>query len=231
MDPEEGTRDALPARFVKLNLTIESHDHTVLDSYVEFIERSGKFCELDLSGRVALPTKFERWTVLKGPHVHKQHRDQFERRMHRRLLQIRDVSGVTGEVFMDYVLRMLPPGVQAKVTHQTAEPPSGELAKELPHLFGADGAAAEAMPAASSSPVPADVVAALAGALSAEEVAVFGGALQRYRDSGDATTLGADLMLVAGESRASLLEQIRPFVKDESGFSKGLAEAATAEAE
>ena len=225
MDPEEGTRDALPARFLKLNLTIESHDHTVLDSYVEFIERSGKFCELDLSGRVTLPTKFERWTVLKGPHVHKQHRDQFERRMHRRLLQVRDVSGVTGEVFMDYVLRMLPPGVQAKITHQTAESPSGALAKELPHLFSG----ATTVPAATNAPVPADLVAALATDLSNEEVAAFGSALQRYRESGDAAALGADLMSVAGESRASLVKQVRPFVKDAAGFDTALAAAAAAE--
>lgn len=214
MDPEQGTRDALPARFLKLNLTLESHDHTVLDSFVEFIERSGKYCELDLSGRVTLPTKIDRWTVLKGPHVHKQHRDQFERRLHRRLVQVRDVSGVTGEVFMDYVLRMMPPGVQAKVTHKTAESPTGDLAKELPHLFASGAAAARA----GNAPIPADVVGALASALTDAEMEAVGKALQRYRDGGDAAALAKDLSVLLGDERANLVNQVRPFVQDVSGF-------------
>jgi ribosomal protein S10 len=87
-------------------------------------------CRKHIEGKVSLPTKFERWTVLKSPHVSKQHRGQYERRMHRRLLQVRDVSGVTGEAFMDYVLRMIPPGVQARVRCSTPSNSQPSLATD-----------------------------------------------------------------------------------------------------
>lgn len=81
--------------------------------------------------RVPLPTRIEKYTVLKSPHVHKKHRSQYETRSHRRLVQFHNMSGPTASAFLDYVVRLCPPGVELRLAHTTIEAPSGELAKAL----------------------------------------------------------------------------------------------------
>jgi hypothetical protein len=78
-----------------------------------------------------LPTRIEKYTVLKSPHVHKKHRAQYETRTHRRMVQFHRMSGTTASAFLDYVVRLCPPGIELRLAHTTVEAPSGELAKAL----------------------------------------------------------------------------------------------------
>lgn len=222
MDPNKEEKHGIPRRFEKVSLRLESYDHTVLDSYVEFILRSGKACQLDLTGRINLPTKMERWTLLKSVHVHKQHRAQYERRTHRRLVQIRGVSGQTATVFLDYVLRHIPPGLQAKIAHQTDEAPEGELAAQLAHLLEADDVKqhTHALNQAEDVVTTRDLGTLLVEELSEQELDEFGKILDEYT-RGNGKNLKAfhqDLKKLFGPERAHFLSSMRTYVTDPAEF-------------
>ena len=79
----------------KIRIRMEAYDHRALDSsakeIVDHAERTGaRVC-----GPVPLPTRIERYTVLRGPHVDKKSREQFEIRTHKRLIDIAEPSGKT----------------------------------------------------------------------------------------------------------------------------------------
>ena len=96
----------------KIRLKLKAYDHRVLDrsvaSIVEAIQRTGT----QVKGPMPMPTKIRRYTVLKSPHVNKDSREQFEIRIHSRLL---DIVGATGET-MDSLNKLeLAPEVDVEV--------------------------------------------------------------------------------------------------------------------
>ena len=64
---------------------------------------------------MALPTRIQKFTVLKSPHVYKKHRVQYEIRTHSRLMQVKKITGTTADIFMEYIQRNLPEGVSMSV--------------------------------------------------------------------------------------------------------------------
>ncbi len=74
-----------------LRIRLKSYDHQLLDQAAQDIMNKIKMDEEDnsrISGPFPLPTTINRWTVLRGPHVNKKSREQFERRTHHRLIDI-----------------------------------------------------------------------------------------------------------------------------------------------
>jgi len=67
---------------------LKAFDHRLLDQSVEEIVDTAKRTGAGVVGPVPLPTKVERFTVLRSPHVDKKSREQFEIRTHKRLLDI-----------------------------------------------------------------------------------------------------------------------------------------------
>lgn len=65
--------------------------------------------------RVALPTRIQKFTVLKSAHIFKKHRVQYEIRTHARLVQIKKITGTTADVYLEYIQRNLPEGVSMSV--------------------------------------------------------------------------------------------------------------------
>ena len=72
----------------KIRLKLKAYDHRVLDRSVASIVEAVKRTGADLRGPIPLPTKIRRYTVIKGPHVNKDSREQFEIRVHKRLIDI-----------------------------------------------------------------------------------------------------------------------------------------------
>jgi len=72
----------------KIRLKLRAYDHRVLDrsvsSIVDAVKRSGA----QIRGPIPMPTKIRKYTVLKSPHVNKDAREQFEIRMHARVIDI-----------------------------------------------------------------------------------------------------------------------------------------------
>ena len=67
--------------------------------------------------RVALPTRIQKFTVLKSAHIFKKQRVQYEIRTHSRLVQIKHITGTTADVYLEYIQRNLPEGISMSV-HQ-----------------------------------------------------------------------------------------------------------------
>ena len=72
----------------KLRIRLKSYDHRILDlaakKIVETVKKNGG----TVNGPIPLPTEKEIFTILRSPHVNKDSREQFERRTHKRLIDI-----------------------------------------------------------------------------------------------------------------------------------------------
>ena len=96
----------------KIRLKLKAYDHRVLDRSVAAIVEAVKRTGAEIRGPIPLPTKIKKYTVLKSPHVNKDAREQFEMRMHGRLIDI--VSATTDTV--DSLMKLdLAPEVNVEV--------------------------------------------------------------------------------------------------------------------
>lgn len=96
----------------KIRVRLRGFDHKIVDqsafSIVQTVKRTGA----KISGPVPLPTKINRYTVLRSPHVNKESREQFEMRTHKRLIDIFDPTTETIEALMKLEL---PAGVDVEI--------------------------------------------------------------------------------------------------------------------
>jgi len=79
----------------KIRIRLKAYDHRILDQSVKEIVETVKRTGGRVAGRIPLPTRLERFTVLRSPHVDKKSREQFEIRTHKRLLDILDPTQQT----------------------------------------------------------------------------------------------------------------------------------------
>jgi small subunit ribosomal protein S10 len=84
----------------KIRIRLKGYDHRLLDQSVVEIMDTAKRTGAKISGPIPLPTKVNRWTVLRSPHVDKKSREQFEIRTHKRLLDILDPTPQTVDALM-----------------------------------------------------------------------------------------------------------------------------------
>ena len=96
----------------QIRIKLKAYDHRLLDQsarqIVEAAERTGAAG----AGPVPLPTSIEKFTVLKSPHIHKDAREQFEIRTHKRLIDIMEPTSKT----VDTLMRLqLPSGVDIEI--------------------------------------------------------------------------------------------------------------------
>ena len=82
----------------RIRIRLEAYDHRTLDASAKEIVEHARKTNARVSGPVPLPTRIERYTVLKSPHVNKKSREQFELRTHKRLIDIHDANARTAEV-------------------------------------------------------------------------------------------------------------------------------------
>jgi small subunit ribosomal protein S10 len=90
-----------------LRIRLKSYDHKLLDQAAQEIMNKLKMDEEDngrISGPFPLPTSINRWTVLRGPHVNKKSREQFERRTHHRLIDIANPGQREMQVLQNLIL-------------------------------------------------------------------------------------------------------------------------------
>ncbi|MCB2210289.1 30S ribosomal protein S10 [bacterium] len=96
----------------KIRIRLKAYDHRVIDQsakrIVETAERSGA----QVSGPVPLPTKIERFTVIRSPFIDKDSQEHFEMRTHNRLIDVMDPDSKT----IDMLMRLnLPAGVDIEI--------------------------------------------------------------------------------------------------------------------
>lgn len=96
----------------KIRIKLKSYEHNLIDQSAERIVETAKRTGARVSGPIPLPTEKEIVTILRSPHVNKDSREQFERRTHKRLIDINNTSPKTMEALMSLDL---PAGVEIEI--------------------------------------------------------------------------------------------------------------------
>jgi len=81
----------------RIRIRMEAYDHEVLDRSAVQIVNAVLRTGAKISGPVPLPTRIERYTVLRSPHIDKKSREQFEIRTHKRIIDIVEPTPQTTE--------------------------------------------------------------------------------------------------------------------------------------
>ena len=84
----------------KIRIRLKAFDHQLLDKSTTDIVETAKRTGAKVAGPIPLPTHISRYTVLRGPHVDKKSREQFEIRTHKRLLDIIEPTQQTLDALM-----------------------------------------------------------------------------------------------------------------------------------
>ncbi|MCZ7685781.1 MAG: 30S ribosomal protein S10 [Sandaracinaceae bacterium] len=84
----------------KIRIRLKAYDHRLLDQSASEIVETAKRTGARVAGPIPLPTRISKFTVLRGPHVDKKSREQFEIRTHKRLLDILEPNQQTLEALM-----------------------------------------------------------------------------------------------------------------------------------
>ncbi len=96
----------------QIKIRMEAYDHESLDSSALEIVDTAKRSGAQVSGPVPLPTRIERYTVLRSPHIDKKSREQFEIRTHKRIIYISEPTPKT----VDALSKLnMPAGVDIRI--------------------------------------------------------------------------------------------------------------------
>jgi small subunit ribosomal protein S10 len=96
----------------KIRIRLKAYDHRVLDQSAEQIVETAERTGAQVVGPVPLPTKIEKFTVMRSPFIDKDSRDQFEIRTHKRLIDVVNPGSKT----IDTLMRLnLPAGVDIEI--------------------------------------------------------------------------------------------------------------------
>lgn len=96
----------------KLRIRVQSYESKLLDSSVKQIVDTAKKYEAEIIGPIPLPTEFKKYTVLRSTFIYKNSREQFEMRIHRRLI---DIVNPNPKLIESLTNLSLPSGVEIDV--------------------------------------------------------------------------------------------------------------------
>lgn len=96
----------------QIRIRLKAYDHQLIDSSAAKIVETAKRNGAQVSGPIPLPTKKEIVTILRATHKYKDSREQFERRKHKRLIDITNSTPKTVEALMSLDL---PAGVEIEI--------------------------------------------------------------------------------------------------------------------
>ena len=96
----------------KIRIKLKGYKHNLVDQSAERIVETAKRTNARVSGPIPLPTEKEIVTILRSPHKYKDSREQFERRTHKRLIDVYNISART----VDALTKLdLPAGVDIEI--------------------------------------------------------------------------------------------------------------------
>jgi small subunit ribosomal protein S10 len=88
---------AKQAKESKIRIKLKSYDSRIIDLSCEKIVDTAIRTGAKVAGPIPLPTRIERFTVIRGPHIDKRSREQFELRTHKRIIDVLDPTQSTVE--------------------------------------------------------------------------------------------------------------------------------------
>ena len=83
-----------------IRISLRAYDHILLDKSTEKIVKTAKSTGAIISGPIPLPSKRSVYTILRSPHVNKKSREQFQTKIHKRLVDILNSTPKTVESLM-----------------------------------------------------------------------------------------------------------------------------------
>lgn len=92
-----------------------------LDFFTDFALRAAFYLKMPVSGVIPLPTRRERWTVIRSPFVHAKSKENFERRTHKRVIKVFDTNPDVVEIWLATLQKHAMPGVGMKAHMYTHE--------------------------------------------------------------------------------------------------------------
>ncbi|MCQ2438645.1 MAG: 30S ribosomal protein S10 [Oscillospiraceae bacterium] len=95
-----------------IRIRLKAYDHQLIDKAAETIVETVKRTDAQVSGPIPLPTQKEIVTILRATHKYKDSREQFERRTHKRLI---DIIGPTQKTVEALTALELPAGVEIEI--------------------------------------------------------------------------------------------------------------------
>jgi small subunit ribosomal protein S10 len=96
----------------QIRIKLKAFDHRLIDQSAREIVEAAERTGAAVAGPIPLPTSIEKFTVIRGPHIHKDAREQFEIRTHKRLIDILEPTSKT----VDTLMRLqLPSGVDIEI--------------------------------------------------------------------------------------------------------------------
>ena len=108
---EKGTT-ATKVQSERIRIRLKAYDHVLIDQSAEKIVDTAKRTGAQVSGPIPLPTRREVVTVIRSPHKHKDSREQFEMRTHKRVIDILYPTQTT----VDSLMKLdLPAGVEIEI--------------------------------------------------------------------------------------------------------------------
>ncbi|MCI5771947.1 MAG: 30S ribosomal protein S10 [Clostridiales bacterium] len=96
----------------KIRIKLKAYEHNLIDQSAERIVETAKRTGARVSGPIPLPTEKEIVTILRSPHKDKDSREQFERRTHKRLIDVHNPNPRTVDAMMKLDL---PAGVEIEI--------------------------------------------------------------------------------------------------------------------
>jgi small subunit ribosomal protein S10 len=96
----------------RIRIRLKAYDHKVIDQSAKQIVDTALRTGATIAGPIPLPTKKSTFTVVKSPHIYKKGREQFEMRVHKRLIDITDPTPKTIDSLMNL---SLPAGCDAEI--------------------------------------------------------------------------------------------------------------------
>lgn len=107
-NPKKDRQDDKPS----IRIKIRAYDHKLIDQSAKQIVETAKRNGAEITGPVPLPTEKNRYTVLRSPFVHKDSREQFEMRVHKRII---DLYSPTPKTIDSLTNLNLPAGVDIEI--------------------------------------------------------------------------------------------------------------------
>lgn len=96
----------------RIRIRLKAYDHKVIDQSAKQIVETALRTGANIAGPIPLPTRKSTFTVVKSPHVYKKGREQYEMRVHKRLIDITDPTPKTVDSLMNL---SLPAGCDAEI--------------------------------------------------------------------------------------------------------------------
>ena len=97
---------------LRMKVKLKAYDHRILDESIREIIKTVERTGAKMVGPIPLPTKIEKYCVLRSPHVNKKSREQFEIRTHKRMIDIIDPNEDTIDALMKLEL---PAGISVDI--------------------------------------------------------------------------------------------------------------------